>query len=229
MVRWFLQLTGNSRQLAARLPAGGWQGSWQLDATQELNVSTLNGLGDELGGNDECAVYLDSNASLEEVDRDDQETLVWFGPEQDPLGTCQQPVCESDTLSLPKIRMGSDRESDTMYLLDGHDLALRNYGQAIPRFAQDFHEASHLAEFDIALAVHGMVKEKITGKRGNVDPMPDTVASGPHSHHWQEKVESFCSQLVIHHLFEVAASPKDVPPRLAQLALRMAYSIWRMV
>ncbi len=54
-----------------------------------------------LGRSDEGAVYLDSHASLEEVDRDDQEALVFFDAEQDPLGTCQQPVCDANSLAFP--------------------------------------------------------------------------------------------------------------------------------
>lgn len=149
-----------------------------------FRVERCEGTG--LRRNNERAVHLNCNAPLKEVHRDDQEALVWFGPKQDPLGTCQQPVCESDSLSLPKIWMRPDREAGIMYLLDGHDLVLRNYCQAIPRFAQNLHEAPRLAQLDITSAVHGMVKEQVTRKHGNRSAIPRSITPGPCIHSGQE-------------------------------------------
>ena len=165
-----------------------------------------------LGGRDECAVYLDSHAALKEVDRDDKEAFVRFGPEQDPLGTCEQAVCDSDPLSLPQIWVRLDGQAGSMYFLNCHDLALRNYCQAIPRFAQNFHETPRLAQLDVTVAVDDMAKEEVTRKHGNVGPMPEAVASGPDSDHRQEQVKSLCGELVVHLLLKVASHPKDMPP-----------------
>jgi len=106
VVRWFPELKRLKRL------NGFKSASWQLAAGRRhqtkgvrsfggsvvrkfrrlKGLKRLNGLNRLVDGLDRChegAVYLDSHAALEEVDRNDQEALVRFGLQQDPFGACQ--------------------------------------------------------------------------------------------------------------------------------------------
>ena len=68
------------------------------------------------------AIHLDRDTTLKQINRDDQETLVWFGPDENALHIRQQLGCNSNALSFSQVGMGNGRQAGLMNCLNRFNL-----------------------------------------------------------------------------------------------------------
>src|SRR5258708_15133234 len=77
--------------------------------------------------------------------------------------------------------------------------------------AQDADQLPRLENLDVAVQIHGMVEEQVTGKHGNGDAVPHSAPSGPGLDLGEKRVKSLGGQLVTDKLLAVAFSPQGIP------------------
>src|SRR5207245_5171855 len=77
--------------------------------------------------------------------------------------------------------------------------------------AQDADQLPRLENLNVAVQIHGMVEEQVTGKHGNVDAVPPPAPSGPGLDLGEKRLKSLGGELVIDQLLAVAFCPQGIP------------------
>jgi hypothetical protein len=189
--------------------------------TQQLNN------GSTLRWDDDRAIHLDGDASLEEVDGDDHESFFRSGSDENAFDALEQPLGDSNLLTHSQVGVRQGRDPGLMEALNRGNLTVRNLCQSIPSISQHPRETSCLGDFDVARLVHEVVEEQIPREHGHRGATAGAVSSHPDAKRRQEKLKASLRQLLVDHLLTLTVGPEDVPFGRAELA-QMAAGSWQL-
>jgi hypothetical protein len=166
-----------------------------------------------LGSLDERAVDLHRDASLQEVNRQNQQATVWSNVEENALQTGEHalryphPVAGMENLIGDRHGLHASQVESSNRL----DLGLRNDGEPLPSVSQDLDEPAGFLDLQVAIRVSTVMEEEVPGKQGDDRPMPDAILAAPYFSLGQKDLESLLAQLIVDVLFALGAYPQDVP------------------
>jgi len=88
---------------------------------------------------------------------------------------------------------------------------VRNYGQPVPAFTENAHQALGVADIDVVVLAHGMSQEQVAAKHWHVGEMLALLVGDPLLHARKQQLIAFGVQRVVHRSFAVAVGPQHMP------------------
>src|SRR3954466_11021524 len=92
----------------------------------------------------------DGDASLQQVDGDDEQAFLRLGRDQDALEPLQRAIGDADALAFGEKRMREDRYVGVRHAPDRLDLVVRDAGGTVPVCAQYARDTARLQHLDVA-------------------------------------------------------------------------------
>src|SRR2546425_3315786 len=154
-----------SRQSARRnagsdRAADGWCTVLRLNLARPQRIAIQK----VLRGLEVRALQVDRHASLEEVDRHDEETFLRVRSDENSLHARERPPLDAKPLPLLEILVWQHAAAGAKELLDGLDLRVTQGQQPIPPLTEDPQKAAFFADLQVALLVHRMTQEEVSSE-----------------------------------------------------------------
>src|SRR5439155_25439635 len=159
------------------------------------------------------AVQLNGDTPPKQVDRDDQEALLWAPSDDDPLHVGERPPGDPHPLPFAEIRIGKDREAGVEESSDRLDFRLRHGVESVPALPEDAHQPPRLVDLEVARFVHRVIQEEVSPEQRDTRETPGSATSGPRLDGREEHVEALRGELVRDELLAIAVGPQDPPRR----------------
>src|SRR5262245_28002448 len=83
--------------------------------------------------------------------------------------------------------------------------------EAIPPLAQHAHDATRLDDLDMAVLVHRVMHEQVSGKQRRLDTMRQAAAGRPRHRFGQQHLKALSTELVADELLAMTSGPDRVP------------------
>src|SRR5213593_4618980 len=159
------------------------------------------------------AVDLDGDAALQQIDRQNEESLFRSVLHQEAFDTFERPAGDPHALTFTEIRVRCHRKAGIDERLQSFDLAVRNRAESVPTLAEKTNNAARFDDVEIRILVDALVEKNVAGEHRNADRMTHATAPAPDTDLRQKDVQTLRRQLVRDQLLRMTSGPDRVPLR----------------
>src|SRR5437867_524005 len=159
------------------------------------------------------AIDLDGDAALQQIDRQNEESLFRSVLHQEAFDTFERPAGDPHALTFTEIRVRCHRKAGIDERLQSFDLAVRNRAESVPTLAEETNNAARFDDVEIRILVDALIEKNVAGEHRNADRMTHATATAPDADLGKEDIQTLRQQLVRDQLLRMTSGPDRVPLR----------------